>query len=215
MIDIKIKSKYFGERLLFKDYNLYIDKSEFVVLTGPSGAGKSTLLNMVGLLDYDYIGDYIFLNKPINFNNFRNSMHIRKNYFGYIFQDSLINDRQSVIRNLLCSVDYVQIPDARRRIKDTLDLVGLPNRNVQASLLSGGEKQRLALARALIKEPRILLADEPTASLDVENKIKIMNILKDFNNNGGTVVMITHDLGLITSNMRVINIGENISSELC
>ncbi|HFF1879146.1 TPA: ATP-binding cassette domain-containing protein, partial [Escherichia coli] len=131
----------------------------------------------------------------------------RRKYFGYIFQDSLINERQSIIRNLLCSVDYPQLPEARKHITHILKLVGLPNSNYLASLLSGGEKQRLALARALIKHPRILLADEPTASLDAENKIKVMNILKDFHKNGGTVIMITHDVGLITPDMKVINIG--------
>lgn len=207
MIEINISSKRFGDRLLFSDYNLSIDENEFVVLTGPSGAGKSTLLNIIGLLDHDYTGDYLFFNESVNYKSYKRTMRIRKDNFAYIFQDSLINDRQSVIRNLLCSVDYTQLPYAKVRIEDTLHLVGLPHHNGLASLLSGGEKQRLALARALIKDPKILLADEPTASLDAENKIKVMNILRDFNSNGGTVVMITHDLGLITSDMRIINVG--------
>ena len=207
MIEINISSKSFGDRLLFSNYKLSIDENEFVVLTGPSGAGKSTLLNIIGLLDHDYTGDYLFFNESVNYKSYKSTMRIRRDNFAYIFQDSLINDRQSVIRNLLCSVDYTQLPYAKARIEDTLHLVDLSHHNGLASLLSGGEKQRLALARALIKEPKILLADEPTASLDAENKINVMNILRNFNNNGGTVVMITHDLGLITSGMRIINIG--------
>lgn len=215
MIKINIKRKYFSDRMLFNDYNISINDGDFIVLTGPSGAGKSTLLNIIGLLDQEYTGSYVFLNRHIDFKCYQNSVFIRKDYFGYIFQDSLINERQSIVRNLLCSVDYSQLPDARGRIKDTLALVGLPQHNGLASLLSGGEKQRLALARAIIKKPKIILADEPTASLDIDNKIKVMSILKDFNLNGGTVVMVTHDLGLITSDMRVIHVGESFSDTKC
>lgn len=215
MIEININNKLFGDRLLFNDYNLSIHNREFVVLTGPSGAGKSTLLNIIGLLDQEYTGSYTFTNDRIDLKSYQSCVRIRKEYFGYVFQDSLINERQSIVRNLLCSVDYTQLPLARERIKDTLDLVGLNHHHGLASLLSGGEKQRLALARALIKNPKILLADEPTASLDSQNKINVMKILKEFNNNGGTVVMVTHDLGLITSDMRVIHIGEDISDTKC
>lgn len=215
MIKINITNKLFGDRLLFNNYNLSINTKEFVVLTGPSGAGKSTLLNMIGLLDQEYTGNYLFNDKTIDLKSFENCVRIRKEFFGYVFQDSLINERQSIVRNLLCSVDYAQLAVARERIKETLDLVGLYNHHGLASLLSGGEKQRLALARALIKNPKILLADEPTASLDHQNKIKVMNILKEFNRNGGTVVMVTHDLGLITSDMRIIHVGEEVSDKKC
>ncbi|HAF7113736.1 TPA: ABC transporter ATP-binding protein [Salmonella enterica] len=206
MIRINIASKRFGDRILFKNYTLSICENDFVVLTGPSGVGKSSLLNIIGLLDNDYSGYYQIFNNEVEFKSYKSTVLIRRKYFGYIFQDSLINERQSIIRNLLCSVDYPQLSEARKHITHILKLVGLPNSNCLASLLSGGEKQRLALARALIKHPRILLADEPTASLDAENKIKVMNILKDFHKNGGTVIMITHDVGLITPDMKVINI---------
>lgn len=206
MIKINIKSKRFRDRILFNDFNLTINENDFIVITGPSGAGKSTLLNIIGLLDMDYIGDYLFFNNNILLDDFSSALNIRRKYFGYAFQDSLINERQSINRNLLCSVDYPLQQEARRRIIPILDIVGLSGCSGSASLLSGGEKQRLAIARALIKQPHILLADEPTASLDKNNKIKIMDILKNFNRNGGTVVMITHDLGLITSDMKIINI---------
>ncbi|EDE1125209.1 ATP-binding cassette domain-containing protein, partial [Salmonella enterica subsp. enterica serovar Oranienburg] len=191
MIKINIESKRFGDRVLFENYELFIDENDFIVLTGPSGAGKSSLLNIIGLLDNDYSGYYHIFNNSVDFKCYRSTVRIRKKYFGYIFQDSLINERQSINRNLLCSVDYPQLPDAKKRLNYTLKLVGLPDSNYLASLLSGGEKQRLALARALIKHPKILLADEPTASLDAENKIKVMDIIKDFHKNGGTVIMIT------------------------
>ncbi|EKN3608779.1 ABC transporter ATP-binding protein [Yersinia enterocolitica] len=206
MIKLNIKSKTFSDRALFENFNLSITEKDFIVLTGPSGAGKSTLLNIIGLLDRDYTGDYFFFDENIRVNNYSCALDIRRKYFGYVFQDSLINEQQSINRNLLCSVDFSLLPEARQRINPVLDIVGLSGRSGSASLLSGGEKQRLALARALIKKPHILLADEPTASLDKNNKVKVMDILKEFNHNGGTVVMITHDLGLITSDMKTINI---------
>ncbi|HAZ3475010.1 TPA: ATP-binding cassette domain-containing protein [Escherichia coli] len=206
MIKLNIKSKTFDDRVLFDRFQLTIEKQDFIVLTGPSGAGKSTLLNIIGLLDRNYIGDYLFFGERIILNDYSRTLNIRKDYFGYIFQDSLINEQQSIYRNLLCSVDFSLLQDAKERTNSVLDIVGLSGRSGSAALLSGGEKQRLALARALIKQPSILLADEPTASLDKENKLKIMNILKKFNHDGGTVVMITHDLGLITSDMKIISI---------
>ncbi|EEW2750597.1 dispersin export ABC transporter ATP-binding protein AatC, partial [Escherichia coli] len=122
------------------------------------------------------------------------------------FQDSLINVKQNVTRNILCSVDAQNIITARERINDILVSVGLSNINDNVSFLSGGEKQRLALARALIKSPSILLADEPTASLDIKNKKLVMNILSEYNKLGGTVVMVTHDLELIDDNMTLIQL---------
>ncbi|ENZ0047532.1 ATP-binding cassette domain-containing protein, partial [Escherichia coli] len=129
---------------------------------------------------------------------------LRNLYFGYVFQDSLINERQSLIRNILCSVDYSLQKEKKKMIGHLLSEVGLDLNKECSSVLSGGEKQRLALARALIKQPKILLADEPTANLDKRNKEKIMNILNSFNNDGGTIVMVTHDLELLNSNMKVI-----------
>ncbi|EIQ1940986.1 ABC transporter ATP-binding protein [Escherichia coli] len=206
MIKLNIKSKSFGDRILFDNFKLSIKKKDFIVLTGPSGAGKSTLLNIIGLLDNDYDGHYLLFEEKIDNENYTRKLEIRKKYFGYVFQDALINEYQSIHRNVLCSVDFPLQPEAKRRIDSVLDVVSLSGRSGSAALLSGGEKQRLALARALIKRPVILLADEPTASLDKNNKINVMNILKEFHHHGGTVVMVTHDLGLITPDMRVINI---------
>lgn len=206
MINLEIKKKMFDDRVIFENFRLNIQSGDFIVLTGPSGAGKSTLLNIIGLLDHDYDGEYLFSHRPVSKENISCSLKIRKDYFGYVFQNSLINDKQSIMRNLLCSVDFSNQERAKALASSILNLVGIKNRKGSASLLSGGEKQRLALARALIKEPRILLADEPTASLDRDNKVKVMGILESFNSTGGTVIMITHDTGLISNKMKVINI---------
>lgn len=206
MIKLRITNKQFDERVLFNDFKFTVERGDFIILTGPSGAGKSTLLNIIGLLDQDYEGEYFFLGESVSQTKLSQALEIRRDYFGYVFQNSLINEQQSIIRNLLCSVNYSQQSRAKRIAHSVLNMVGIEYNNKPASLLSGGEKQRLALARALIKEPVILLADEPTASLDYTNKVRVMNIIKDFNKSGGAVIMITHDTGLIQKGMKVIDI---------
>lgn len=206
MIELYIKSKKFSSREIVRELKIRLLPKDFLVLTGPSGSGKSTLLNIIGMLDTDFNGDYLFNGKKINLLQKDITSEIRKKYFGYVFQDSLINDKQSIIRNVLCSVDYMKQKSSRKMINGILDHVGLPDINRPTSVLSGGEKQRLALARALIKNPAVLLADEPTASLDKANKKNIMNILQQFSLSGGIVVMVTHDIELISSNMKILNI---------
>lgn len=208
MIDLHIKEKIFSERTIFKDMHILIDKGDFVMITGPSGAGKSTLLNIIGLLDNEYIGEYYLNNIGIHQKDLNFYLKMRKKLFGYIFQDSLINEKQSVKRNMLSPIDIGSTTEYQANIINELKKVGLSHIKPEysASNLSGGEKQRLAIARAMIKKPCILLADEPTASLDRENKILVINILTNFVNNGGTVVMISHDTNLINKKMRVIDI---------
>lgn len=206
MIDISIKSKYFSDRLILKDLNINLTHGDFLVLTGPSGSGKSTLLNIIGLLDTEFDGEYFLDNHSVDLNSTVKTTFLREQHFGYVFQDSLINEKQSIIRNVLCSVDYRKQKETQARVVNILNMVGLYDMNRPTPVLSGGEKQRLALARAMIKEPSVLLADEPTASLDKKNKKKIVNILKDFSLSGGIVVMVTHDLELISPNMTVLKI---------
>ena len=206
MINISIRSKFFSERLILKDLNINLIPGDFLVLTGPSGSGKSTLLNIIGMLDTEFDGEYIIDNSIIDLNNTVNTTFLRKKYFGYVFQNSLINEKQSITRNIISSVDYNKKKEMQTKVIKTLNMVGLHDINRPTPVLSGGEKQRLALARAITKEPEILLADEPTASLDKKNKIKIINILKDFSISGGIVVMVTHDLELISPNMTVLKI---------
>lgn len=170
MIELYIRNKFFADRKLLVNEHITIQRGTFSVITGPSGAGKSTLLNIIGLLDGDFNGQYIFNDKCLSFRNKREIYALRKEYFGYVFQDSLINEKQSVKRNVLSSVDYSNKKEAILNIEKILEMVDINGLSKSASVLSGGEKQRLALARALIKSPTILLADEPTASLDSKNR---------------------------------------------
>lgn len=206
MIRIKIHKKPIENRTILNNRDIEIKEGSFNIITGPSGVGKSSLLNIIGLLDNAFVGEYEFFGKKVEMKDNNITTYIRRKYFGFIFQDSLINVKQNVTRNILCSVDAQNIITAREKINDILVSVGLSNINDNVSFLSGGEKQRLALARALIKSPSILLADEPTASLDIKNKKLVMNILSEYNKLGGTVVMVTHDLELIDDNMNLIQL---------
>lgn len=206
MINVYVNNRCFGDRIVLKDIKINLFCGDFLVLTGPSGAGKSTLLNIIGMLDTDFDGMYLFNGENIDIKHNRCTASLREKYFGYVFQDSMINEKQSIKRNLLCSVDYKKQNMYQSNVSSALNMVGLHDISIATSFLSGGEKQRLAVARALIKKPKIILADEPTASLDRKNKIKIMEILEGFRSAGGIVVMVTHDLELISSEMKILNV---------
>ncbi|HFT5565072.1 TPA: ATP-binding cassette domain-containing protein [Escherichia coli] len=207
MIKLSIEEKMFPDRVIISNFNISIQKNEFVVITGASGAGKSTLLNIIGLIDTSYHGRYILDGVDVSGIDYKRQLYLRGGYFGYIFQDSLINEKQTIRRNLLSVIELKKQKEYNCVILNELEKTGLHgiSPETSAALLSGGEKQRVALARALLRKPKILLADEPTASLDNDNKIKIMDILLDYHNHGGTVIMVTHDTNLITNDMRIIS----------
>ncbi|EEZ3699452.1 ATP-binding cassette domain-containing protein [Escherichia coli] len=198
----------FSSRVVISNLSIDIQNNDFVIITGASGVGKSTLLNIIGLIDTSYHGRYVLNGIDISKINYKNQLYLRGGYFGYVFQDSLINEKQTVLRNILSVIELKKQSEYSHVILNELKKVGLHNISPEtsASLLSGGEKQRIALARALIKKPKILLADEPTASLDNDNKEKVMNIILDYYKCGGTVVMITHDTNIITTDMKVISL---------
>lgn len=206
MIKIHIEKKCFDDIFIFRDLCVDISCGDFIAITGPSGVGKSTLYNIIGLLDVNYCGKYIFDNISIKGKSNSELSEIRRLFFGYVFQDSLINEKQSILRNMLCALDYDLYPTAMERAKKLLFSVGIMDIDKPTSVLSGGEKQRLALARALIKDPAIILADEPTASLDAINKRMVIDILKEFNAAGGTVIMITHDINFLCEKMKIIEL---------
>ncbi len=184
------------ETLAIKDINLHVKKGEFVCLMGPSGCGKSTLLNIIGLLDRPGAGMVHVDGIPVKTYRDKQVAQMRNTTFGFIFQSfHLIND--------LRVIDTVELPllyrnlsgsERRRLAREALEKVGLGARmDHYPNQLSGGQQQRVAIARAIVGRPQVLLADEPTGNLDSKMGTEIMDILLGLNNDGTTVVMVTHD----------------------
>ena len=200
----------FTENVIFNGFDVAIEDGEFVAIHGRSGCGKSTLLNIIGLIDSMSEGTYILDGKDISKLKPSEYAAIRNRDIGFIFQAFHLLQDESVIYNVSLPMKYAKIDKASRkeRAKALLKLVGLEGKeNNKALQLSGGEMQRVAIARALANNPKYILADEPTGNLDIENRDKIMDLLKTINEkNGSTIIMVTHDEELLKYADRVINL---------
>jgi cell division transport system ATP-binding protein len=182
-----------------RDLNLTVDKGEFVFLTGPSGAGKSTFLRMLLLQERPSEGE-IFVNSHNLSKLSRRDIQEYRRGIGFIFQDFKLIPTRTVLENISFVPEVLGIPEPqqRRRAFQVLKWVGLQHRmNAYPHDLSGGEQQRIAIARALVSDPVLLLADEPTGNLDPDLSLEIMNLLREVNAGGTTVVVATHDRELI------------------
>lgn len=205
MIDV---SKKFGDKIVFDKLNLEILPGEFVTITGKSGSGKSTLLNMLGLLDTCDHG-MIEVFKETNIKPFSSkATKILRNKIGYLFQNFALVQNESVLYNMEIAIKHYKISNQSNLIKEALSSVGLSGyEDKMIYHCSEGEQQRIAIARLLIKPCDLILADEPTASLDTENKGEILRLLKKMNNEGKTIVIVTHDLSLLDISERNVHIG--------
>ncbi|MEM7220790.1 MAG: ABC transporter ATP-binding protein [Pseudomonadota bacterium] len=182
-----------------RDFNLTVDEGEFVAVVGPSGSGKTTFLNIAGLLETFDEGQYLLDGEDARGLSDKARSKLRNEKIGFIFQSFNLIPDLSVYDNVDVPLRYrgFNAAERRRRIESCLELVGLSGR-VQhlPSQLSGGQQQRAAIARALAGEPRFLLADEPTGNLDSETAGGVLELLRDLNARGTTIVMVTHDMGL-------------------
>jgi putative ABC transport system ATP-binding protein len=199
-----------------RDFNLTVDEGDFVAVTGPSGSGKTTFLNIAGLLETFNGGTYSLDGEDISNLNDKQRSRLRNEKIGFIFQNFNLIPDLNLYDNVDVPLRYRRFTSAERkkRIERCLDMVGLAKRMKHLpSQLSGGQQQRVAIARALAGEPRFLLADEPTGNLDTKMAHSVMDLLTEINNNGTTIVMVTHDPHLAHQAKRNIFVRDGRVSE--
>jgi len=190
------------------DISLDVAEGEFVAVMGPSGCGKSTLLNIVGLLDAPSSGSYLFDGVEVTGLAEARLTELRKRNIGFIFQSFNLVDELSVRDNIELALLYhdVSAAERRRRVEEVMDKVGIAHRaDHRPGQLSGGQQQRVAVARALVASPRLILADEPTGNLDTSNGEEVMRMLRTLNEEGATIIMVTHSPGHADFAGRVVN----------
>ena len=193
---------------------------DYVAVMGPSGSGKSTLMNILGCLDLPTSGDYFLNGKDVLSLSEDELSDLRLNEIGFVFQNFQLLSSQSALENVELPLTYAKIPksERRRRAIQALERVGLYSRvyrlHFKPTQLSGGQKQRVAIARAIVNHPSLLLADEPTGALDSKSGVQIMDLFRQLNDEGVTIVMITHDAKVAQAANRQIAIldGELIHS---
>jgi putative ABC transport system ATP-binding protein len=195
-----------------QDVDLSIKKGEFVAIIGPSGAGKSTLMNIIGCLDIATKGEYILDGLNTNCNDDKLA-EIRNSKIGFVFQTYNLLPKSSVLENVELPLLYLGVSgkEIRERALTALRKVGLDTHlRHKPSELSGGEKQRVAIARALVTRPQIILADEPTGALDSKTGKEVMQMLKDLNEEGNTLVLITHDRDITSEAKRIVTVKDGM-----
>jgi putative ABC transport system ATP-binding protein len=197
------------ETTALRDINIEINKGEFVAIMGPSGCGKSTLLNIIGMLDSPSSGAYIFDGNDVAKRSESDLAQVRKKNIGFIFQSFNLIDELSVFENIELALLYHGLPSATRksRVDEVMDRVGIGHRaGHRPGQLSGGQQQRVAVARALVAQPLLILADEPTGNLDSAHGEEVMRMLRQLNQDGSTIVMVTHSPSHADYAGRVINL---------
>jgi len=175
--------------------NLNIDSGEFVAIMGPSGCGKSTLLNIIGLLDNPSSGELHFLDQEVSNYSEKQRTNLRKSNIGFVFQSFNLIDELTVYENVELPLLYLNMPSSERKekVEAVLERMKMSHRKKHfPQQLSGGQQQRVAISRAVVTNPKLILADEPTGNLDSANGEEVMNLLTQLNNDGTTIVMVTH-----------------------
>jgi len=201
--------KTVGSEQILKGIDLEIYEGEFVSIIGASGSGKSSLLYIMGLLDKPTEGEVFFEGEKIDYSNDKRLSYLRNSKIGFVFQFHYLVQELSLLDNVILPAikKGVPIKEARERAMVLLERLGLKGKeNRKPYEISGGEMQRTAIARALINQPKVLLADEPTGNLDSTNTQKVMDIFKEINKSQTTIVMVTHEIDLARQTKRIVEL---------
>lgn len=201
---------------VLKNVSFSVDEGEFVSIMGPSGSGKSTLMNIIGCLDRPTSGSYLFDGEDVAAKNDDELSDLRNRGIGFVFQQFNLLPREKAVENVALPLVYADVPPAEResRAREALERVGLSDRaDFLPTQLSGGQKQRVAIARALVNNPRILLADEPTGALDSASGEQIMQLFRQLNEQGMTIVMITHEREVAEVARRMLEMRDGVLKE--
>lgn len=189
--------------------HLSVRAGEFVAVMGPSGCGKSTLLNILGLLDNPSSGEYYFMNEDVSKYSEKQRATLRKANIGFIFQSFNLIDELTVFENIELPLLYLNMSQKERknRVQEVMERLKISHRvNYFPQQLSGGQQQRVAVARAIVTEPKLILADEPTGNLDSKNGEEVLNLIRQLNDKGTTIIMVTHSHEHAAQAQRIVNL---------
>ena len=216
-IELKNITKRFGEKVIANDsVNLTVRKGEILSLLGENGSGKTTLMNIIGCLDKQTSGTFFLDGQDIMSCSENDMSDIRLNKIGFVFQSFHLLPKQSALANVEMPLNYARVPkkERRERALKALERVGLADRvDFKPNQLSGGQMQRVAIARAIVNNPKLLLADEPTGALDSKSGAQVMELFQRLNDEGVSVLMITHDADIAAHAKRVVTIKDGILQE--
>lgn len=209
VISLKNICKSFGNKVIFDNFNLNVEEGEFLCITGVSGKGKTTLLNIIGLLEKPDSGSINIMGYDNPEIDSKSGIKLLRSNISYLFQNYGLVDNETVEYNLKIATRFLKLSknDEKKKIEEALNTVGLSGYEKNKIFqLSGGEQQRVAMARILIKPTSIVLADEPTGSLDSDNRDLIMELLTKVNEQGKTVIIVTHDKEVVKCAKSVIEL---------